>query len=112
MRSSSNSGSSKRRTDSGETENKKCDTGSGSNNRSLYIVGIGPGSPDHMSARALSVLKKVETVAGYTAYIDLIRDLVTDKNIIATAMKKEVDRVKAAIDTALSGKSCAMRRFM
>jgi precorrin-3B C17-methyltransferase len=61
-----------------------------------------------MSARALSVLKSVDTVAGYTTYIDLIRDLVKDKTIIATAMKKEVDRVMAAIDTALSGKSCAI----
>ncbi|MCP3872117.1 MAG: precorrin-3B C(17)-methyltransferase [Desulfobacteraceae bacterium] len=108
MRSSSNSGSSKRETDCGKAEDKKCNTGRGQNNRSLYIVGIGPGSPDHMSARALSVLKDVDTVAGYTTYIDLIRNLVADKNIIATAMKKEIDRVKAAIDTALSGKSCAI----
>ncbi len=61
-----------------------------------------------MSTRALSVLKQVDTVAGYTTYIDLIKDLIADKTIIATAMKKEVDRVKAAIDTALSGKSCAI----
>jgi len=61
-----------------------------------------------MSTRALSVLKEVSTVAGYTTYIDLIRELLADKSIIATAMKKEVDRVKAAIDTALSGKSCAI----
>lgn len=108
MRSSGNSGSIKRGTDCGKTEDKKCDTGSGSNNRALYIVGIGPGSLEHMSARALSVLKEVDTVAGYTTYIDLIRNLIADKNIIATAMKKEVDRVKAAIDTALSGKSCAI----
>jgi len=61
-----------------------------------------------MSARALTVLSHVEAVAGYTPYVDLIRDLVVDKQIITTAMKKEVDRVQAAIDTALSGKACAI----
>lgn len=61
-----------------------------------------------MSRRALDVLENVDVVAGYTTYIDLIKDLVSDKKIIATAMKKEVDRVKAAVEAALSGKTCAI----
>ncbi len=40
--------------------------------------------------------------------MDLIRDLVTGKKVIATAMKKEVDRVRAALDAALAGDSCAL----
>lgn len=74
----------------------------------LYIVGIGPGSPDHLSGRARDVLRMVDTVAGYTTYIDLIRPLIEGKHIISTPMMKEVDRVQAAIDTALSGRSCAL----
>ena len=61
-----------------------------------------------MSHRAIEVLDEVETVAGYTTYIDLIRPLIGDKNIISTSMTKEVDRVAAAIDIALSGQSCAI----
>lgn len=61
-----------------------------------------------MSGRALAALKSCDTIAGYTTYIDLIRHLVADKDIISTAMKKEVDRVKAAIDKALSGRICAI----
>ena len=61
-----------------------------------------------MSRRATDVLTEVEAVAGYTTYIDLIRPLIGDKEIIATAMTKEVDRVAAAIDIALSGRSCAI----
>ncbi len=47
-------------------------------------------------------------MAGYTTYIDLIRPLIKDKNIVSTAMTKEVERVEAAIDIALKGKSCAI----
>lgn len=61
-----------------------------------------------MSRRATEVLAAVDAVAGYTTYIDLIRPLIEDKQIIATTMTKEVDRVAAAIDLALSGQSCAI----
>ncbi len=45
---------------------------------------------------------------GYTTYIDLIRPLIQDKQIVSTAMKKEIERVEAAIDMAREGKSCAI----
>ena len=61
-----------------------------------------------MSKRAHDVLAEVETVVGYTTYIDLIRPLVEGKKIVATAMRKEVDRVAAAIDLALAGESCVI----
>jgi len=61
-----------------------------------------------MSRRAHEVLKNVDVVAGYTTYIELVRSLITGKEIISTSMKKEVDRVEAAIEAALSGKSCAI----
>ena len=61
-----------------------------------------------MSKRATDVLKSVDTVAGYTTYIDLIHPFLKDKNIISTQMTKEVKRVKAAIDVVLTGRSCAI----
>jgi len=56
----------------------------------------------------MAVIEQAEVIAGYTTYIDLIREMIHGKKIIATAMKKEVDRVQAAIDAALSGCSCAV----
>ncbi|MEE4111297.1 MAG: precorrin-3B C(17)-methyltransferase, partial [Desulfobacteraceae bacterium] len=73
-----------------------------------YIVGIGPGGPQHPSRRAAQVLETVDAVAGYTTYIDLVRPLIEGKQIVSTAMKKEVDRVSAALDLALSGTACAV----
>ncbi len=69
---------------------------------------MGPGSPDHLSKRAHDVLETVDTVAGYTMYLDLIRPLIQGKYIISSTMTQEVDRVEAAIAEALSGKSCAI----
>ncbi|BBO72294.1 precorrin-3B C(17)-methyltransferase [Desulfosarcina alkanivorans] len=54
------------------------------------------------------MLKTVDAVAGYTTYIDLIRPLIAGKLIVSTAMKKEVDRVSAALDLAVSGSACAV----
>ncbi|MDM8526083.1 precorrin-3B C(17)-methyltransferase [Desulfococcaceae bacterium HSG8] len=61
-----------------------------------------------MSERALAVIGQAEVIAGYTTYVDLIKDMIHGKKIIATAMKKEVDRIQAAIEAALSGRRCAV----
>lgn len=61
-----------------------------------------------MSVRAAEVISQADTIAGYTTYIDLIRDMVEGKKVVSTAMKKEVDRVQAAIDIALTGERCAI----
>lgn len=74
----------------------------------LYIIGTGPGDITHMSERAVEIIRNVECVAGYTTYLDMIADIIRDKEIISTGMMKEVERVEKAIEKALSGKSCAL----
>jgi precorrin-3B C17-methyltransferase len=74
----------------------------------LFIIGTGPGDIAHMSGRAIEVIRAVECVAGYTTYMDMIADIIQDKEIISTGMMKEVERVEKAIEKALSGKSCAL----
>ncbi len=74
----------------------------------LYIVGTGPGNPDYMASRAKDVLKSVDTIAGYSTYIDLIKNFIKDKKIISTTMTKEVQRVEMAIDEALNKNPCAL----
>lgn len=62
----------------------------------------------HMSIRAREVLAAVDAIAGYHTYIELIRPLIDRQEIIATGMTGEVRRVAAAVETALSGRSCAV----
>ena len=61
-----------------------------------------------MSSRVVEVIKNAETIAGYSTYVDLIKDMIEGKKLISTAMKKEVDRVKAAVDAALAGENCVL----
>ncbi len=106
MRSSSNSGITDGNPDRFQTDNPERDRGHCQKN--LFIVGIGPGSPDHLTRRAIDVLKSVGTVAGYKTYIDLVYPLIEGKQMISTGMTQEVQRVEAAIDAACSGRSCAI----
>jgi len=69
------------------------------------VVGIGPGAADEISQKALNVLKSAETIVGYKLYIDLIADIVKNKRIIASTMRKEIERVQLAIQEAQSGKT-------
>ncbi len=50
----------------------------------------------------------METVVGYTTYIELIRPLVSEKEIVSTGMTREIQRVERAIEIALEGTACAI----
>jgi precorrin-3B C17-methyltransferase len=50
----------------------------------------------------------VDVVAGYTTYIDLVRTLISTAEIISTGMTKEVERVEAALQAVIYGRSCAL----
>ena len=45
------------------------------------MVGIGPGNMANMSNRAVEVIKDSDCVIGYKTYINLIKELVKDKEI-------------------------------
>lgn len=68
------------------------------------MVGIGPGARNEISQRALDALKNSETIVGYTLYVDLVKDIIGNKQVVATAMRKEIERVEIAIQEALAGK--------
>jgi precorrin-3B C17-methyltransferase len=106
MRSSSNTGGSKRSVDRSQTNNPERNGGHCAHR--LFVVGIGPGSPDHLTKRAIDVLTAVDVVVGYSTYIDLIRPLIDGKTVISTGMTQEVRRVEAAIEQAKNAKSCAI----
>ena len=74
----------------------------------LYVVGIGPGSRENMTMRALSALEDTDIIIGYGVYIDLVRPMFPDKEYLETPMRKETDRCRMAIDIALAGRKVAM----
>ena len=74
----------------------------------LHVVGFGPGGKDDMTFRAARVIENADVVTGYTAYINLMRDIFPEKEFKATGMMKEIDRCRMAIQDAMSGKDVAM----
>lgn len=74
----------------------------------LHVVGFGPGGKDDMTFRAVRAIENADVVTGYTAYINLLRDIFPGKEFKATGMMKEVERCRMAIEDAMSGKDVAM----
>jgi precorrin-3B C17-methyltransferase len=66
----------------------------------LAVVGIGPGSRDQMTARALKVIARADVVIGNETYLDQLEPLLIGKNVIRSSMGKEVERAKTAIKLA------------
>ncbi|MXR40605.1 precorrin-3B C(17)-methyltransferase [Halobaculum sp. WSA2] len=76
----------------------------------LVAVGLGPGHADGMTTRAKSSLADAEHIVGYTTYIDLIPDEITEQadELYDTPMCGEVSRTEEAIDRALAGHDVAI----
>jgi len=70
----------------------------------LYVVGVGPGSHDHMTYRARQVIDESQVIIGYDTYVSLVEDLIAGKEIYRYPMTQEVDRANQAIDFAEKGK--------
>lgn len=74
----------------------------------IYIIGLGPGEKNQITPKALAAIKKSDIIAGYSVYIDLIKDMIDDKEVIQTPMKQEVKRCQLAAMAAANGKNVAM----
>jgi len=76
----------------------------------LIAVGLGPGQPEGMTARARATLAEAEHIVGYTTYVDLLPEEITESadDIYQTPMCGEVSRTEEAIDRALAGNDVAI----
>jgi cobalt-precorrin 5A hydrolase/precorrin-3B C17-methyltransferase len=74
----------------------------------LYIVGTGPGSLDHITPAARDAIRRSDVIVGYGTYLDLIRELIRDKEVVSTGMTQEVDRCRKAVELALGKKTVAV----
>lgn len=74
----------------------------------LYVVGIGPGAHDHVTAAATRAIADAELVVGYTTYIKLVGELVRGKEIVRTGMTEEIGRARTAVERARGGAKVAL----
>lgn len=74
----------------------------------IMLVGLGPGSHAHLTARARAAIAEADTVIGYVTYIRLVAELVEGKEVIKKSMTEELDRAIEAFERARMGKKVAL----
>lgn len=74
----------------------------------LFLVGFGPGHPDHLTFRAKAAIEEAEVVIGYTTYIRLVHDLLKGKEVHCTGMTEELTRAVRAVEIAYAGRKVAL----
>jgi precorrin-3B C17-methyltransferase len=77
-------------------------------NGKIMLVGLGPGSHDHLTARARAAIIEAQVVIGYATYIRLVADLLAGKEVIRKGMTEEIDRAVEALEHARLGKKVAL----
>ena len=74
----------------------------------LYVVGLGPGAGADLTQRARAALEESQVIAGYTTYVDLVRDAFPEKELLISGMRGEVQRCRAALERAAGGATVAL----
>lgn len=74
----------------------------------VTVIGLGPGGGADLTGRARAALEVCDLIVGYTAYIELVKPDFPEKEVLSTGMRREVDRCRAAVEAALTGKDVAV----
>jgi precorrin-3B C17-methyltransferase len=74
----------------------------------LYIVGIGPGGLEHLSAAARHAIAASSELVGHGLYLNLLGPLAEGKNRHKTPMGEEISRARLALDMAAEGLTTAL----
>ncbi len=51
-----------------------------------------------MTLKAVKAIEESEIIVGYTKYIDMVKSLIENKEVVSTGMKGEVERCKKALE--------------
>ncbi|MFR4120259.1 MAG: cobalamin biosynthesis protein [Bilophila wadsworthia] len=74
----------------------------------VVVVGLGSGVPGQITPEVDAALRHCDTVAGYSNYVDFIRDRIIGKPIIQNGMMGEVARCRATLEAAAAGQEVCM----
>lgn len=74
----------------------------------IHVVGIGPGSLEHMTAAARQAILRADVVVGYRPYIELLGELTEGTRVESSGMREEVARARTAIREARAGHTVAV----
>jgi precorrin-3B C17-methyltransferase len=66
----------------------------------LFIVGLGPGGPEHRTAAAERAVREADVVIGYGPYVDQCADLLDEQEVVRGTMGEELERAREAVERA------------
>ena len=71
----------------------------------IYIIGIGPGSSEYLTKKAVDTVKTSDYTVGSTRAIDLFDDV---NNKIAFNVKDLLDKLEKGVDLAIEGNTVSI----
>jgi precorrin-3B C17-methyltransferase len=74
----------------------------------LFLVGLGPGAREAMTAQALEAIRRAKVVIGYDGYFSGIADLVADKECLALPLTQERQRARLAVERLRAGQTACV----
>jgi precorrin-3B C17-methyltransferase len=76
----------------------------------VYLVGLGPGSAEHLTIRAADVLRSSDAVVGYGPYVDMVASWFPSetRRWVRGELGQEAERAAEAVRLARSGQSVAL----
>ncbi len=74
----------------------------------LYVIGIGPGSPEVMTGEAAAALRESDLIVGYPLYLSLLGPEYDEKEKLSTGMTAEVERCQMALSEADKGRTVSL----
>ncbi|MEM2760564.1 MAG: precorrin-6y C5,15-methyltransferase (decarboxylating) subunit CbiE [Nitrososphaerales archaeon] len=73
----------------------------------VYVVGVGPGSPEYITDKAKEIIKKSDIVIGYKHSLDVLRGLLEGKDVRQITLKTQ-EEVFADVAKNIGTKICSI----
>ena len=75
---------------------------------SIVVAGLGSGQPGSITPEVRAAIEACDVIAGYTTYVDYVRDLAAGKERVESGMRGEIRRCTQALEKCLEGKKVCL----
>jgi len=75
--------------------------------RNVFLVGVGPGNPDYVTARVAQVITSADVVAGFATVLAVVDQLITGQRMVLTYRNQE-EQLEELARLHAAGKRCVV----
>ncbi|KAF0120666.1 MAG: cobalamin biosynthesis protein (CbiG-related)/precorrin-6Y methylase [bacterium] len=77
---------------------------------SIYIVGVGPGSPAYLTTQARQIIKKSDVIVGYELSLKAVRELLGKRKVLVQTVENRNEMLDMVARERDKGKNCSILR--